>query len=136
MTSEYEVAVVFDPQLSVDLEKATTKIEQIFKKQEAKILKSDNWGKKNLAYKIGEHTEGLYVFYNIEVEGANVAKIESILNITDEVIRYLVVKIDHKKEEKIEKLKEIKKSKMPAGGASSDSRDSRDSRESREQRER
>ena len=114
MKSEYEVAIIFDPQLSVDLEKATTKIEQIFKKNDVKILKSDNWGKKNLAYRIGQHTEGIYIFYNIEVVGENVAKLESTFNITDEIIRYLVVKIDHKKVEKIEKLKQIKKNKMPA----------------------
>ncbi len=114
MKSEYEVAVVFDPQLSVDLDKATNKVDQIFKSASAKVINLDNWGKKNLAYKIGQHSEGIYVFYNIEVEGAQVSKIESTLNITDEVIRYLVVKVDHKKAEKIEKLKEIKKSKMPA----------------------
>lgn len=114
MKSEYEIAVVFDPQLSVDLDKATNKVDQIFKTASAKVINVDNWGKKNLAYKIGQHSEGIYVFYNIEVEGSQVGKIESTLNITDEVIRYLVVKVDHKKAEKIEKLKEIKKSKMPA----------------------
>ncbi|MEK7626453.1 MAG: 30S ribosomal protein S6 [Patescibacteria group bacterium] len=114
MKSEYEIAVVFDPQLSVDLDKATNKVDQIFKTASAKVVNIDNWGKKNLAYKIGQHSEGIYVFYNIEVEGSQVGKIESTLNITDEVIRYLVVKVDHKKAEKIEKLKEIKKSKMPA----------------------
>lgn len=109
--SEYEVAVLFDPQLSVDMDKATEKAEKIIKNNGGKITNTDNWGKKNLAYNIGQHTEAIYVFYMVEIPGENVAKMEANFNIADEIIRYLVVKIDHKKNEKIEKLKEIKKAK-------------------------
>ena len=106
--NSYEIAILFDPGLEVDLEQATKKVEKIFNDNGGTVTNVDNWGKKNLAYKIVEHTEGLYVFYNIEVEGANVSKIESILNITDEVIRYKVVKIKKKKEKK-KKRKENRK---------------------------
>jgi small subunit ribosomal protein S6 len=109
--NQYDIAVLFDPQLSVDEEKATGKVDKIFKDNDVKVVKTDKWGKKKLSYKIGQHTEALYIFYTVEVPAANVAKVESTFNITDEIIRFLIVKIDAKKEAKITALKEEKKAK-------------------------
>jgi small subunit ribosomal protein S6 len=92
----YEVAVLYDPDLEVDLEKATTRVEKIFADNGAKVTNVDNWGKRKLAYPIKKHDMAIYVFYTLEIPGANVQKLESILNITDEVIRFLITKPDLK----------------------------------------
>lgn len=94
--SQYEVAVLYDPDLEVDLEKATTRVEKIFADNGAKTTNVDNWGKRKLAYSIKRHDMAIYVFYTLEMPGANVQKLESILNITDEVIRFLITKPDLK----------------------------------------
>ena len=94
--NQYEIAVVYDPDLEVDLEKATTRVEKIVADNGGKITNTDNWGKRKLAYPIKKHETGIYVFYTVEMPGANVQKLESILNITDEVIRFLITKPDLK----------------------------------------
>lgn len=93
---KYEIAVLYDPDLAVDLEKATSRVEKIFTDNGATIVDTDNWGARKLAYPINKNESAIYVFYTVEVPGSNVAKIESTLNITDEVIRFLVTKIDEK----------------------------------------
>lgn len=108
MTNQYELAVLYDPGLEVDLEKATTKVEKIFTDNGAAITNIDNWGARKLAYTIKKHDSAIYVFYTLDIPGANVQKIESILNITDEVIRFLIVRPDLKKLAKAEAAKALK----------------------------
>ena len=50
----------------------------------------------------------IYVFYTVDMPGANVAKLESILNITDEVIRFLITRPDLKAIAKAEAAKALK----------------------------
>lgn len=107
----YEIATLYDPGLEIDLEKATSRVEKIFTDNGAKVTNIDNWGKRKLAYSIKGNESAIYVFYTLEVEGNNIAKIESSLNITDEVIRFLVVKPDLKKVAKAEAEKAEKAKK-------------------------
>ena len=67
-----------------------------------------NWGKKKLAYKIKNHDMGVYVFYTAEIPGESIRKIESVLNITDEVIRFLITRPDLKAIAKAEAAKALK----------------------------
>lgn len=94
--NQYEIAILFDPDLEVDLEKATSRVEKILTDNGAKITKTDNWGKRKLAYQIKKHDQAIYLFYTAEIPGANLQKIEGILNITDEVIRFLITRPDLK----------------------------------------
>lgn len=100
--NQYEIAILFDPGLEVDLDQATKKVEKIFADNEAKIVNVENWGKKKLAYTIKKHDSAVYVFYTVEVAGQNVRKIEYTFNITDEIIRFLIVRPDLKAIEKAE----------------------------------
>ena len=52
----------------------------------------DEWGKRKLAYEIDDEAEGYYVLFNFESEPAFPAEFERITNITDGVLRSLVVK--------------------------------------------
>ena len=52
----------------------------------------DEWGKRKLAYEIDDEAEGYYVLFNFESEPAFPAELERIANITDGVLRSLVVK--------------------------------------------
>lgn len=108
MENQYEVAVLFDPGLEVDLEKATTKVEKIFTDNGAKVANVDNWGTRKLAYKIKKHESAIYVFYTLQMPAANVQKVENILNITDEVVRFLITRPDLKAIAKAEAAKTLK----------------------------
>jgi small subunit ribosomal protein S6 len=101
----YEIAVLYHPDLEIDLEKATQKITKIVTDNGGKITASDDWGKRKLAYKIKNHDHAVYVFYTVEMPAEGVRKVEQTLNITDEVIRFLITKPDVKAIAKAELFK-------------------------------
>jgi small subunit ribosomal protein S6 len=107
---QYEIAILYHPSLEVDLSKAEDQILKVFSASKAKVLNTDNWGKRKLAYQIKKQDHAIYVFYTVEVNPAEIKKIESRLNITDEIVRYLIVKPDLKAQAAAEQEK-IKKAK-------------------------
>jgi len=109
--SAYELAVLYHPDLEIDLEKATQKITKIITDNKGKVVGEDNWGKRKMAYKIKGHEYAVYVFYSLELPPQSVKKIESNLNITDEVIRFLITKPDLKAIAKAEAIKASKKAR-------------------------
>jgi small subunit ribosomal protein S6 len=113
--TQYEVAVLYHPDLEVDLTKAEERVKKVFTSGGGKVVETDNWGKRKLAYPIKKQEHAVYVFYKVELPGEAVAKVESTLNITDEVIRYLIVKPDHKAIAKAELIKD-KQAKRKAAG--------------------
>lgn len=118
--NQYEIAVLYHPDLEVDLEKATKVVEKIFADNKGKVTNVDNWGKRKLAYPIAKNESAVYVFYTVELPGENVKKVESTLNITDEVIRFLITKPDLKKQAKAEAEKAEKAKKQAARSQSAD----------------
>lgn len=109
--NKYELAVLYHPDLEVDLEKGEQRVKKIIADNKGKIVNYDNWGKKKLAYPINKLESAVYVFYILELEPKSLAKFEATLNITDEVIRYLIVKLDEKEQAKIANAKEIAEKK-------------------------
>jgi small subunit ribosomal protein S6 len=118
--NQYEIAVLYDPDLEVDLEKATSRVEKILADNGAKVVHVENWGKRKLAYAIKKHEMAVYVFYTVDIPAQNVRKIESTLNITDEVIRFLITKPDLKAIAKADAAKAEKAEKAAARGESVD----------------
>jgi small subunit ribosomal protein S6 len=116
MTSQYEIAVLYHPDLEVDLTKAEEKITKLFTDNGGKVVATDNWGKRKLLYTIKKLDHAVYVFYTVEMPGEGVKKVESTLNITDEVIRYLITKPDLKAIAKAEAAKADKAAKAAARG--------------------
>lgn len=94
--NQYEIAVLYHPDLEVDLTKAEDRVKKIVADNGGKITATDNWGKRKLAYAIKGNEHAVYVFYTVELPGESVQKVESTLNITDEVIRFLVTRPDLK----------------------------------------
>jgi small subunit ribosomal protein S6 len=112
----YEVVVLIHPDLEIDLAKPLKKVEKILTDNGGKITKTDNWGKKKLAYNIKNQDHAVYVFYTLELPAEGVAKVEGTLNITDEVIRYLLTRVDLKGIAKAEAAKADKAKKAEARG--------------------
>jgi small subunit ribosomal protein S6 len=93
---EYELTVLIHPDLEVDLETPLKKVRDIVKNAGGEITKEDNWGKKKLAYKINREDFAVYVYMDVKLPAEAPLKISNTLNITDEVLRYLLVKVDEK----------------------------------------
>lgn len=103
--NSYELAILYDPDLEIDLEKASDKVKAIITKNGGSVTAEDNWGKRKLAYNIKGHDMAVYVFYAVSMPPAGVAPVEATLNITDEVIRFLITKPDVKAIKKAESIK-------------------------------
>ncbi|NCU29560.1 30S ribosomal protein S6 [Candidatus Saccharibacteria bacterium] len=103
---EYELTVLIHPDLETDLEKALTKVRALVTDNGGEIIKEDNWGKKKLAYPIQKENFAVYVYFEIKLPSEAPLKISNVLNITDEVLRYLLVKADEKSRKAIAKEKE------------------------------
>lgn len=108
MEKLYELTVLLHPDLEIDLEKPLKKLEKIITDNGGKIVKQDNWGKRKLAYPIKKQEFAIYVFNEVSIEPKNANKVQSLLNITDEVIRYLMVEKDLKAPEVSELAAESK----------------------------
>lgn len=127
--NQYEIAVLYHPDLEVDLTKAEERVTKIFTDNGGKVVNTDNWGKRKLAYKIKGNEHAVYVFYTVEMPGEGVQKVESTLNITDEVIRFLITKPDLKAIAKAEALK-AKKAEQAAKRGDTGDDDEQDEEES------
>lgn len=112
--NQYEIAVLYHPDLEIDLEKATSKVEKIISEAGGKIESTDNWGKRKLAYAIKKLDYAVYVFYSVKLPPEAVAKIEGTFNITDEIIRFIIVRPDLKAKTKAEALAAEKAKKAAA----------------------
>lgn len=93
---EYELTVLIHPDLEADLETPLAKVRDIITTAGGKILREDNWGKKKLMYPINREDFAVYVYMDVELPADAPLKVSNIFNITDEVIRYLLVKVDPK----------------------------------------
>ena len=103
--NSYELAILYDPDLEIDLDKAADKVKAIVTKNGGTVTAEDNWGKRKLAYNIKGHDMAVYVFYAVDIAPSAVAQVETTLTITDEVIRFLITKTDFKAIKKAESIK-------------------------------
>ena len=93
---EYELTVLIHPDLEADLDKALDKVKSLITDNGGEIIKEDNWGKKKLAYSIRREDFAVYVYFEVKLPAEALLKISNVLYITDEVLRYLLVKADEK----------------------------------------
>ncbi len=112
---EYELSVLFHPDLEMNLDPALDKVKKIIEQNGGKIEKEDNDGKKRLAYSINGQDFAVYYFINLSLPADAPAKISSTLNITDEVLRYLLVRVDERKAKMAAKAKETKEESEEQG---------------------
>lgn len=122
----YELAVLFHPDLEIDLEKANSQVEKLVKEAGGKITETDAWGKRKMAYKIAGHEHAVYVFYTLDLPAAGVKTLNNALNITDEVIRFLITKPDVKAIAKAEAMKVSRDKRVAASGDSDDEEEQED----------
>lgn len=111
---EYELTVLIHPDLETDIETPLTKLREIITTAGGKITTEDNWGKKKLAYKINREDFAVYVYMDVSLPAEAPLKISNTLNITDEVLRYLLVTVDEKGRKALEEAKEANASRDDA----------------------
>jgi small subunit ribosomal protein S6 len=95
MSRKYELVYVVSPDATDDqVTEVHTQVESIVQRMNGQLEKTDNWGRRKLAYEIGRHKEGTYVLEVINGDGELMKEIDRRLKVTDLVIRHLVVRVD------------------------------------------
>jgi small subunit ribosomal protein S6 len=95
MKRKYELVYVVSPEATDDqVADLHTQIEGTVQRMNGQIEKTDNWGRRKLAYEIGRHKEGTYVLEVINGDGELMKEIDRRLKVIDLVIRHLVVRVD------------------------------------------
>jgi small subunit ribosomal protein S6 len=95
MSRKYELVYIVSPDATDDqVAELHTQVESIIQRLHGQLEKTDNWGRRRLAYEIGRHKEGTYVLEVINGDGELMKEIDRRLKVTDLVIRHLVVRVD------------------------------------------
>ena len=88
----YEAMLVFSVKESEDAAKALVEKFKALIEKNGTVESVEEWGKRKLAYAINYETEGYYALYNFSSEPEFPAELSRILNITDGVLRSLIIK--------------------------------------------
>jgi small subunit ribosomal protein S6 len=95
MTRKYELVYVVSPEASDDqVTDLHNQVDAIVQRIGGSIERTENWGRRRLAYEIGRHKEGTYVLEVLHGTGELVKEIDRRLKVTDLIIRHLVVRVD------------------------------------------
>jgi small subunit ribosomal protein S6 len=93
----YETIFIAKPSLSDDeLSGVVGKVRGVIEKHGGEILKTENWGKKKLAYEVRKEKKGAYVFLRFQGPGGVVAELERQYRVEDTVIKFMTIKCDPK----------------------------------------
>ncbi len=114
-TRVYELMYIVDPKTSDEvISQMNTEIEELIEKEGGKVVKTDDMGKRQLAYQIKKNTEGYYYLFEIEGSGKEIAEVERRMRVNDSIMRYLTVRVDEERKTaaKIEAKRENRKAKL------------------------
>ena len=67
---------------------------KIVEDNEGKVVKTETWGLRSLAYKIAKNRKAHYVMLEIDAPGGVIAELERQTQINEDVIRYMTVRVD------------------------------------------
>ena len=69
-------------------------LSEVLKREGGEVVKVDNWGLKNLAYRIKKNRKGHYVLLNIVAPAKAVSEYERLMRLNEDVIRYMTIKVE------------------------------------------
>lgn len=103
----YETMLIARQDLTpAQVDELTQSFAKVITDGEGKVLKTDNWGLKTLAYRIQKNRKGYYVVMNLDTPAPALIEMERLMRLNEDVLRYMSVKVDEfisnedKKEEK------------------------------------
>src|SRR5579864_6485119 len=95
---QYELVYILPPDTTEEqANELHGQIEAVVSRMSGQIEKTENWGRKRLAYEIARHKEGVYVLEVINGSGELMKELDRRLKVMDLVIRHMVVRVDEEK---------------------------------------
>ena len=91
----YEFIYIVSPEVEdEDLEKVTARVGQLITDGGGELVRLESWGRRRLAYPIRKFREGHYILTHVQLDPEAISGLKERLALTEEVIRYLLVKAD------------------------------------------
>jgi small subunit ribosomal protein S6 len=95
---QYELVYILPPDTTEQqVTELHEQVEAVVSRMHGTIEKTENWGRKRLAYEIARHKEGVYVLEVINGSGELMKELDRRLKVLDLVIRHTVVRVDREK---------------------------------------
>ncbi len=116
----YEVVFIIDPDTSdEDTTRLTDNLRNIITEQGGNVTRAESMGRRTLAYRIGRHNEGNFMLFEIEGSGREIAELERRMRVSDQVLRYLTVRVDEdrRRADKLKERRQRKAAKRPFAAA-------------------
>ncbi|MDE1900243.1 MAG: 30S ribosomal protein S6 [Alphaproteobacteria bacterium] len=105
----------------------TTQVEALAKaftdiivKDSGSVKKTEQWGLRNLAYRINKNKKGHYVLMNIDAPAAAIAEMERNMGLNEDVLRFMTVRVEEHEEGPSAVLRKDERSERPAFGERND----------------
>ena len=97
--NKFEAVLIFSPDLGNQA--LTTEIEK-FKKNitssEGVVINEEDWGLRDLSYNIKKFKKAFYNFFQIEISGTYLENIKKEFNQSENILRYIFIKVDSHQE--------------------------------------
>lgn len=91
----YEVIYILRPDLSNDqVDGVVKRVTDLITSLEGKVLQTEYWGRRDLAYEVRKNTKGFYVFHSVEGGGSLVRSMEDRFKIDEDIIKYQNVRVE------------------------------------------
>src|SRR5215813_5167628 len=95
---QYELVYIFPPDTTEQqVAEIHEQLEAVVSRMHGSIEKTENWGRKRLAYEIAHNKEGVYVLDVINGSGELMKELDRRLRVLDQVIRHMIVRVDEEK---------------------------------------
>ena len=95
---QYELVYILPPDTTEDqVHELHGQLDAVVSRMNGRIEKTENWGRRRLAYEIGHHKDGVYVLEVINGSGDLMKELDRRLRVMDQVVRHLVVRVDQEK---------------------------------------
>jgi small subunit ribosomal protein S6 len=92
---QYELVYILSPDATEqEITDLHTQVESIVARYQGEMLKTENWGRRRMAFRIGKHREGNYVLEVFKGTGELTKELDRRLKVIDNVIRHLIVRVD------------------------------------------
>jgi small subunit ribosomal protein S6 len=102
---EYEVVIVVSPALEEErVEAILERMRRLIDDRGGTITKEEHWGFRRLAYSINEFREGNYFLMRLNIDTAHINAVNALLEMSEDILRHLVVKLDKKEKVQAEKI--------------------------------
>lgn len=114
----YELTYIINAVLNDDqIKNVVARVQEIIEKNGGEVVDTDEWGSRRLAYPIEKKRNGYYVNLYANLIGPSIPRIERSMEIDDDILRYLTLRMDAKM---IRHYERTRKAKADAAAASTD----------------